>query len=41
VKGQCSTLDMKNNKVESLKGPNLTGANDDAISKTAGQRAIS
>jgi hypothetical protein len=35
LKGQC-TLDMKN-KVESLKGHNLTEANDDAISKPAGQ----
>jgi hypothetical protein len=34
-------LDMRNNKVESLKGHNLIEANDDVISKTAGQRAIS
>jgi hypothetical protein len=34
-------LDMKNNKVESLKGNNLIEANDDVISKTAGQPAIS
>jgi hypothetical protein len=40
VKGQC-TLDMKNNKGESLKGHDLIEANDDVISKTAGQRAIS
>jgi hypothetical protein len=38
MKGQC-TLDMKNNKVESLKGHDLIEANDDAISKTAGQQA--
>jgi hypothetical protein len=35
VKGQC-TLDMKD-KVESLKGHDLIEANDDIISKTAGQ----
>jgi hypothetical protein len=35
VKGQC-TLDMKN-KVESLKGHDSIEANDDVISKTAGQ----
>jgi hypothetical protein len=35
VKGQC-TLDMKN-KVKSLKCHNLIEANDDVISKTAGQ----
>jgi hypothetical protein len=35
VKGQC-TLDMKN-KVESLKGHNSIEANDDVISKIAGQ----
>jgi hypothetical protein len=40
MNGQC-TLDMKNNKVESLKGHDLIEANDDAISKTAGQQAIS
>jgi hypothetical protein len=40
VKGQY-TLDMKNNKVESLKGPDSIEANDDTISKTAGQQAIS
>jgi hypothetical protein len=33
---QC-TLDMKKNKVESLKGHNSIEANDDVISKTAGQ----
>jgi hypothetical protein len=37
---QC-TLDTKNNKVETIKGHNLIEANDDVISKTAGQRAIS
>jgi hypothetical protein len=37
---QC-TLDMKNNKVDSLKGHNSIEVNDDVISKTAGQRAIS
>ena len=37
---QC-TLDTKNNKVESLNGHNSIEANDDVISKTAGQRAIS
>jgi hypothetical protein len=35
VKGQC-TLDMKN-KVKSLKGHDSKEANDDVISKTAGQ----
>jgi hypothetical protein len=39
VKGQY-TLDMKN-KVESLKGHDSIEANDDVISKAAGQRAIS
>jgi hypothetical protein len=39
VKGEC-TLDMKN-KVESLKGSDSIEANDDVISKTAGQRVIS
>jgi hypothetical protein len=34
MKGQC-TLDMKNNKVESLKGHNSIEADDDVISKTA------
>jgi hypothetical protein len=37
---QC-TLETKNNKAESLKGHNSIEANDDVISKTAGQRAIS
>jgi hypothetical protein len=31
----------KNNKVKNLKGHNSIEANDDVISKTAGQRAIS
>jgi hypothetical protein len=35
VKGEC-TLNMKN-KVKSLEGYNLKEANDDVISKTAGQ----
>jgi hypothetical protein len=30
-------MDMKNNKVEHLKGNDLIEANDDVISKTAGQ----
>jgi hypothetical protein len=36
-----STLDMKNNKVESLKGHDSKEGNNDVISKTAGQQAIS
>jgi hypothetical protein len=37
VKGQC-TLDMKNIKVESLKGQDWIEANDDVISKTEDRR---